>query len=86
VARNGRRRWSSEPKRAIVAAGFAPGAVVRDVARQNDVTSSLIYRCRELRAVANGFARVLMAPAGDETVTVLRRGGSGRTKEPNVQS
>jgi transposase-like protein len=38
VARNGRRRWSSEAKRAIVAAGFAPGAVVRDVARQNDVT------------------------------------------------
>jgi len=72
---------------AIVAAGFAPGAVVRDVARQNDVTSSLIYRWRrELRAAANGFARVLMAPAGDETVTVLRRGGSGRTKEPNVQS
>jgi len=66
VARNGRRRWSSEPKRAIVAAGFAPGAVVRDVARQNDVTSSLIYRWRrELRAAVNGFARVLMAPAGD---------------------
>src|SRR5215469_6586598 len=66
VARNGRRRWSSEAKRAIVAAGFAPGAVVRDVARQNDVTSSLIYRWRrELRAAANGFARVLMAPAGD---------------------
>ena len=65
MARNGRRRWSSEPKRAIVAAGFAPGAVVRDVARQNDVTSSLIYRCRELRAAANGFARVVVAPAGD---------------------
>ena len=66
MARNGRRRWSSEPKRAIVAAGFAPGAVVRDVARQNDVTSSLIYRWRrELRAAANDFARVLMAPAGD---------------------
>ena len=61
-----RRRWSSEQKQAIVAAAFAPGAVVRDVARRTDVTSSLIYRWRrELRATANGFARVLMAPAGD---------------------
>jgi transposase len=61
-----RRRWSSEQKQAIVAAAFAPGAVVRDVARQVDVTSSLIYRWRrDLQAAANGFARVLMAPSGD---------------------
>ena len=61
-----RRRWSSEQKQAIVAAAFKPGAVVRDVARQADVTSSLIYRWRRhLQAAANGFARVLVAPAGD---------------------
>jgi len=61
-----RRRWSSEQKQAIVAAAFAPGAVVRDVARQADVTPSLIYRWRrDSRAAANGFARVLMAPSGD---------------------
>ena len=61
-----RRRWSSEQKQAIVAAAFAPGAVVRDVARQADVTPSLIYRWRrDLRAAANGFARVLMAPSGN---------------------
>ena len=61
-----RRRWSSEQKQAIVAAAFAPGAVVRDVARQADVTSSLIYRWRrDLQAAANGFARVLMAPSGE---------------------
>jgi transposase len=61
-----RRRWSNEQKQAIVAAAFAPGAVVRDVARQADVIPSLIYRWRrDLRAAANGFARVLMAPAGD---------------------
>ena len=61
-----RRRWSIEQKRAIVAAAFEPGAVVRDVARQADVTSSLIYRWRrDLRAAANGFAQVLVAPAGD---------------------
>ena len=61
-----RRRWSNEQKQAIVAAAFAPGAVVRDVARQADVTSSLIYRWRrDLQAAANGFARVLMAPSGE---------------------
>ena len=61
-----RRRWSSEQKQAIVAAAFAPGAVVRDVARQADVTPSLIYRWRrDLRAAANGFARVVMARSSD---------------------
>ena len=61
-----RRRWSIEQKQAIVAAAFEPGAAVRDVARQADVTPSLIYRWRrDLRAAANGFARVLVAPAGD---------------------
>jgi hypothetical protein len=40
--------------------------VVRDVARQADVTPSLIYRWRrDLRATANSFAQVLVAPAGD---------------------
>jgi len=61
-----RRRWSVEQKRAIVAAAFGPGAVVREVAHQADVTASLIYRWRgDLRAAANGFAQVLVAPAGD---------------------
>ena len=61
-----RRRWSVEQKQAIVTAAFEPGAVVRDVARQADVTPSLIYRWRrDLRAAANGFAQVLVAPVGD---------------------
>jgi transposase len=61
-----RRRWSIEQKQPIVVAAFEPGAVVRDVARHVDETPSLIYRWRrELRAAANGFAQVLMAPAGD---------------------
>ena len=66
AGRERRRRWSAEQKRAIVAAAFEPGAVVRDVARQADVTPSLIYRWRrDLGAAANGFAQVLVAPAGD---------------------
>jgi len=61
-----RRRWSVEQKQAIVAAAFGPGAAVRDVARQADVTPSLIYRWRrDVRAAANGFAQVLVAPASN---------------------
>src|SRR5712691_8665221 len=59
-----RRRWSDEQKRAIVAASLAPGAVVREVARRTDVCPGQIYRWRqEFRAVADGFAQVLIAPA-----------------------
>jgi len=64
-----RRRWSEEQKRAIVAASLAPGAVVSEVARRADVVPGQIYRWRkELRAVADGFAPVLIAPA--ETTAV----------------
>ena len=60
-----RRRWSIEQKQSVAAA-FEPGAMVREVARQCDVTAGLIYRWRrDLRAAANGFARVVVAPAGD---------------------
>ena len=58
-----RRRWSIDQKRAIVAAAFSPGAVVTDVARQADVSGSLIYRWRrELAAERTGFAEVVMLP------------------------
>jgi transposase len=58
-----RRRWSEEQKRAIVAESLAPGAVVSEVARHADVCPGQIYRWRqELRAVAGGFAQVLIAP------------------------
>jgi transposase len=57
-----RRRWSEEQKRAIVAESLAPGAVVSEVARRVDVGPGQIYRWRkEFRAVANGFAQVLIA-------------------------
>jgi len=50
-----RRRWSENQKRAIVAASFAPGAVVCDVARRAEVSPGQIYRWRqELRAAGCG--------------------------------
>jgi len=58
-----RRRFSLEQKRAMVAAAFAPGAVVADVARRADVCSSLVYRWRrELGVASHGFAEVILAP------------------------
>ena len=66
-----RRRWSEEQKRALVAAAFAPGAVVSDVARQADVCSSLIYRWRREIGPPGGFAEVVVAPIVDG------RGGDG---------
>ena len=56
------RSWSEEQKQALVAAAFAPGAVVTDVARQADVNASLLYRWRrDFRAAAEGFAEVVVA-------------------------
>jgi len=67
-----RRRFSDGEKRAIVAAAFAPGAVVADVARRADVCSSLIYRWRrELRVASDGFAEVILAGG-------VAGGGDGR--------
>ena len=65
-----RRRCSEEQKRAIVAASFAAGAVVSDVARRADVSPGQIYRWRqEFRAAAAGFAQVLIAPAESPSPT-----------------
>jgi transposase len=42
-----RRAWSAEQKRAIVAAAFAPGAIVAEVARRAEICSGQIYRWRQ---------------------------------------
>ncbi len=57
-----RRRWSDEQKRAIVAAAFAPGAVVTDIARRADINSGQIYRWRrDLQIGSSGFAEVVVS-------------------------
>ena len=85
-----RRRWSAEQKRTVVAAAFRPGAVAREVARQADVTPSLIYRWRRtLRAAAHGFAEVVVAApappvAASPTVPAIEIefSGSARVRIP----
>jgi transposase len=62
-----RRRFSLEQKQAIIAAAFAPGAVVSEVARRADVCASLVYRWRrELGRARGGFAEVVVAPTLDD--------------------
>ena len=56
------RRWSLEQKRLIVAEASAPGASVCEVARRRDVVPGQIYRWRDLRDTAAGFAEVVVAP------------------------
>ena len=41
-----RRQWNDEQKLGFVAAAFAPGAVVAEVARAADLSPSQIYRWR----------------------------------------
>ena len=41
-----RRRWSVEDKSRIVAASFAPGANVSEVARQNDISPQHLFQWR----------------------------------------
>ena len=61
-----RRSWSAEQQRAIVAAAFAPGAIVADVARRAAVCAGQIYRWRqELRDASSGFSQVVIAAMAD---------------------
>jgi transposase len=56
-----RRRWSEDERRRILTAAFAPGAVVADISRQVEVSTSLIYKWRE-QAMA-GEPAATFAPA-----------------------
>jgi transposase len=62
-----RRRWSMDDRARILAAIAEPGAVVADVARREDVCTSLIYKWRRtaLRGVSStcGFSPVIIEAA-----------------------
>jgi transposase len=71
-----RRRWSEEQKRALVAAAFAPGAIVSEVARRADISPGQIYRWRqELRSVGAGFAAVVVTADADCGPSIAPRAG-----------
>lgn len=59
-----RRRWSKDDRVRIMTEAFSPGACVREVARRNDLSPSLIYSWR--RAIAReqlgpAFAQAVLA-------------------------
>ncbi len=53
TGRDRRRKWSSEERRRVLEAVFAPGAVISQVARQFDVATSMIYKWRHEAIAAN---------------------------------
>ena len=60
-----RRRWSDEDRARILSAIAEPGAVIAEVARREEICTSLVYKWRrEARNGANatmpGFARVVV--------------------------
>ena len=66
TGRERRRWWSEEQKRAIVAAAFAPGAIVADVARRAEICAGQIYRWRqEMRCTERAFSEVVIAAVDD---------------------
>ena len=56
-----RRRWSAAEREEIVLASTMPGAVIAEVARRFDVTTSLIYKWpREARQAGARFVPVVV--------------------------
>ena len=56
-----RRRWSEAEREEIVLASIMPGAVIAEVARRFDVTTSLIYKWRrEARQAGARFVPVVL--------------------------
>ena len=70
-----RRRWSEEQKRAVVAAAFAPDAIVAEVARRRDVCPGQIYRWRQELRNGGGFAAVVVTADADCGPSIAPRTG-----------
>ena len=62
-----RRKWSRDDRLRIVQETLADGAVIADVARRNEVASSLIYTWRKqaLTGLLDGFHQVRIVPDSD---------------------
>jgi len=76
-----RRRWSEEDRVRILAAIAEPGAVVAEVARREDICTSLVYKWRrEARrtasADASGFSPVIIEAPPRPSPTLPLASGS----------
>ena len=68
-----RRKWSRDDRLRIVQESLADGAVIAEVARRNEVASSLIYTWRKqaLAGLLEGFHQVRIVPDTDEVLPAL---------------
>ncbi|WEJ32254.1 transposase [Devosia sp. SD17-2] len=79
-----RRRWSAAEREEIVLASFAPGAVIAEVARQFDVSTSLIYNWRrDAQQPEAMFVPAVMAE--DEAPVVPEVLGDGLANSPAIR-
>jgi transposase len=58
----GRRRWTTEEKRRIVAETRAPGASVSVVARRHDINANLLFKWKRLEAAGGPDQPLLEGP------------------------
>jgi transposase len=79
-----RRRWSAAEREEIVLASFAPGAVVAEVARQFDVSTSLIYQWRR-NAQQSDAMFVPAVVSEDEGPVVAAVPRDGRADSPAIR-
>ena len=77
-----RRRWSDEERERILAAAFAPGAVVANIARQFEVSTSLSYKWREQALAAGQFWGGLCAGCSGWRTGAHERAGAGTCGDP----
>ncbi len=72
-----RRRWSPSEKARIVAASYAPGAVVTDVARRHDVHPNLLHHWRRQATRASEVGGGMKLLPVTVTAPVNRTAASG---------
>ena len=70
-----RRRWSEDERHRIVAKAFAPGSCVAQVARDHDISTSLIYTWR--RRLRQDLADQGFVEAAMETESIKQAAPSG---------
>jgi transposase len=76
VGAGGRRRWSDEAKGRLVAESYAPGAVVSEVARRNDISPQHLFAWRKAARAGLLSLPADEAPMFVPVVTELRGDGS----------
>jgi transposase len=65
-----RRRWSEDERRQILTAAFAPGAIVADISRRYEISTSLIYVSLRQRPPGRGGSDHQMVGVSVDTMMV----------------